>query len=203
MTPLTACRLLGAAAAALLMCAILSPLEAASGDRPALVEQDRQFLYWADESAKADAAMNHLALRQAGEGDIVAFAQRALIADRRLLATLAALAQTRRVSLPQKPDKESRSLGDDMAAVHGGAFDRAFIRDAIAEAGKAIDLYEDEAVSGKSAAIEGFVASALPELQKIHEAACRAELQLAGTAPLMSPSGTVATHQPSPLPMPG
>jgi len=203
MTPLTACRLLAAAAALSVLCALLSPVEAASGDRSALVEQDRHFLYWADESTKADAAMNRLALRQARESDILAFGRRALAADRRRLAALAALAQTRRVSLPQKPDKEHRSLRDDMAAVHGSAFDRAFIRDAIAKAGKAINLYEDEAASGKDAAIEGFVASALPELQKIHEAAYRAELQLAGTAPLMSPSGTVATHQPSPLPMPG
>jgi putative membrane protein len=203
MTPLTPCRVVGAAAALSMLCALLSPLEAASGDRSALVEQDRQFLYWGYESAEADAAMNRLALRQARESDIVAFARRALAADRRHLAALAALAQTRRVSLPQKPDKEGRSLHDDIAAVHGGAFDRVFIRDAIAEAQKAMSLYEDEAVSGKNAAIEGFVASALPELQRIHEAACRAELQLAGTAPLMSPSGTVATHQPSPLPMPG
>jgi predicted outer membrane protein len=203
MTSLTACRLLAAAAALSLLCPLLSPVEAASGDGSALVEQDRQFLYWADESAKADAAMNRLALRQARAGDIVAFARRALAADKRRVARLAALAQARRVSLPQKPDKESRSLHDDIAAVRGGAFDRVFIRNAIAEARKAMSLSEDEAASGKNAAIEGFVASALPELQRIHEAACRAELQLAGTAPLMSPSGTVATHQPSPLPMPG
>lgn len=165
-----------------------------------LAEQDRQFLYWATESGKAAAAMDELALEKSRNPAITGFARHALDEERRRDADLAALGQAHGASPPQAPDKESRDLHDNLAATDGD-FDRLFIRNEVDEARKTINLYEDEALAGESPEIRGLVARELPTLQRIYEAAREAALQLPGMAPLMSSSGTVETHKPSPPPM--
>ena len=186
----------------LVLCAVALAPWRASGKEAGLAEPDRQFLYWASESDKADAAMNRLALDKTRNPSIKQFARRALDEDRRRDAKLAALSQAHRLSPPHEVDKESRDLHDNIAATTGDSFDHLFMRNAVDESQKTIDLYEQEAGSGQSPEIKAFVAEQLPRLQRCYEQARQAEMGLPGTAPLMSPSGAVQTHKPAPPPMP-
>lgn len=166
----------------------------------ALHEQDRQFLYWATESAMADAALSELAVREAPRPAIRNFARQALEQDHRRVAALDALARSHGVSLPAQLDEEYRDLSGAIAAARGGAFDRLFMRTIIAEGRKAIELYDAQAARGESVDLLAFVADTLPELHKADADARRADLLLPGSAPLMSPSGTVDIHRPAPPP---
>ncbi|HWI27150.1 MAG TPA: DUF4142 domain-containing protein [Stellaceae bacterium] len=186
-----------------IFCAVaLAPSWRASATEPAVAEQDRQFLYWASESEKADAAMNQLALDKSQDPLIKQFARNARDEDRQRDSKLVALSQAHHLSLPHALDAESRSLHDNIAAITGDSFDHLFMRNAVDESRKTITLYEQEAGSGKSSDIEAFVAEELPRLQRCYEEAREAEMKLPGTEPLMSPSGVVQTHKPSPPPMP-
>lgn len=172
-----------------------------AGGQAPLNAQDRQFLYWATESGKAHAALNQLAVEKTRNDAIKAFAQQALAENKQREEKLAALSRAHQISPPQQPDKDDRDLHDNLAAMSGDAFDHLFMRNAVAEALKTINLYEQEATGGQSAEIKGFVAAVLPQLQQHYEEARKVDEKLPGTAPLMSPSGTIETHRPMSNPM--
>lgn len=180
---------------------VLAPGLAAASEGPRLSPQDRQFLYWASDSGMADAALSRLASHKAQDAAVKAFAQHALGTYEHAAAQLRALASENGVSPPRQVDKDEHDLHDNLAATSGADFDHLFLRTLIGDTRKMITLYDQEAVTGENTAILGFVAITQPSLRQLDDAARRIDLTLPETAPLMSPSGTIATRQPTPGPM--
>lgn len=135
---------------------------------------------------------------RAGWVSVKAFARRSLAEQDARLKALSARSQS--ITLPHHLDQKYQDLCHNLAAVDPGEFDHLFMRLVVAEERKTIDSYDDEGKAGQSADIEAFVARTLPQLQRHHVEARHVALQLPGTAPLMSPSGVVETHRPSPGP---
>ena len=192
---------------ALLICAACAvPIASAATsdsrtDERQLSDQDRQFLYWANDMGMADAALSRLAEQKTENSAVKDLARRFLEQEKRNRAALNTLAQAHRLSLPREPVKEDRDLHDNLAATRDGEFDHLFMRKMVADIRKTIDLYDQQARTGRAPDVESFVAEALPRLRQLDDRARHADLQLPGTAPLMSPSGTISDHRPSPGPM--
>lgn len=180
---------------------MLAVRPAFASEESQLSGQDRQFLFWATDGAMADAALSRLAAQKAQAPAVKAFAQQALGELERYVAALHDLEHAVGMSPPARTVKEDRDLHDNLAATRGAEFDHLFMATMIGDTRKMIDLYNQEAITGRNPDVLSLVSKLLPRLHQLDEQARRVDLALPKTAPLMSPSGTVATHRASPGPM--
>jgi putative membrane protein len=130
---------------------------------------DRKFATAAAQAGAAEVAEAKLALKKARRADLRKFAEHMVAAHTKANAELAALAKQLGVDLPEGLDPGDQQRVDELTALSGKAFDRAYIIDQISLHDSAVSLFTTEESLGHEAHLRALASSRLPMLKE-HQA---------------------------------
>jgi putative membrane protein len=146
---------------------------------PALSQTDMVFLEQAALGGIADVQFGQLAAAQAARPNVRQFATQ-LVSDRtKVNGTLATLAQSKGVALPEQIDPAHGQILDRLQRERGAVFDHDYLRSQISDHEAAQALYQREANEGTDPDLRAFAAQDVPNIER-HLQEARA---LYGTGP--------------------
>jgi putative membrane protein len=123
------------------------------------------FMPAAAQSGMAEVMLGNLALQKSQNEQVKTFAQ-AMVADHTAAnGELAALAQSKNVTLPTEPDSKHKSAMDKLNGMSGMDFDKAFMKQMVKDHEAAVKLFSRESERGTDAETKAFAAKTLPTLQ--------------------------------------
>ena len=135
-------------------------------------QADRNFVYRATVQCLYDVDLARVAEERASSTAIKDFARsvtnQCRAQDRQL--TLVA-EQHVGVTPPATLDRTHAAMRDQVAALSGQAFDKAYVQDQIAASGRAVHLFLQQSRSGSEPVLQDFAEAALPQLQQRQRAA--------------------------------
>ena len=103
-----------------------------------------------------------------------------------------------RISLPNGPDAEHRTMQQDLERLHGAEFDLRYIRAQVVDHQQTAQLLEYEIGSGENAGLKAFASETLPVVLEHLAIAQRIDAQLTGTAaPEAALEGVAPMAQPN------
>ena len=129
-----------------------------------LAQADMDFAKTAAGAGMAEVKLGKLALQQAKSDQVKQFGQRMVDDHTKANDKLKAIAEKKNIDLPQSPPDEAQKAYDDLQKKSGQEFDQAFMDTMVKDHHKAIDLFQQEAKSGKDADLQGFAKATLPTL---------------------------------------
>ena len=129
----------------------------------------KMFVKNAARDGMAEVALANLALQMASNPDIQSFAKHMIEDHTMANDRLAELATAGKVSLYKDVTPKQKSTKNRLAKLNdrNRSFDRAYLKEAIADHQKAIKAYEKQSKYGTDADIKAFAAETLPKL-KMH-----------------------------------
>ena len=136
---------------------------------------------WMMESAQggmAEVELGNLAKDHASSDAARTFGQHMVDDHSKANDELKALAAQKNVTLPSAVDAKDQAMMDKLSAMKGAAFDKAYIRDMIADHKKDIAEFQKEADSGKDPDVKAWAAKTLPTLQDHLKMAMDAQKQM-------------------------
>ncbi len=129
------------------------------------------FLKEAARSGMKEVELSSLALQRASHPEVRDFAQRMIEDHGRVNQEVQALAERKRVRLPDR-GVDASAVGDHRLAERSGReFDREYMRLNVEEHEKAVELFRKQAQEGKDADVRAFAGRTLPALQEHLETA--------------------------------
>jgi putative membrane protein len=152
------------------------------GASTAAMSSDVEFIKKAAEGGMKEVEVGKLAQSRASDSNVKAFADR-MVKDHGAANTeLMSLAKSKGVMLPPSPDRrsttadaakpESGATGtsgqrpDPLESLKGAEFDRAYMTKMVEDHEKTVQLFEQEANSGKDAEVKAWAAKTLPTLRE-------------------------------------
>jgi len=155
------------------------PPPAAPPAPPPLSEQDSSFINQAALGGLSEVQDGQLAATQAARAAVKAFGQQMVTDHTQVDQQLATLASAKGATPPTTLSDADKAMLAKLSALHGRAFDTAYLRGQIAGHMQMVKLLQQEIAQGTDADLKAFAQSTLPEVQA-HLAKARA---LAGQAP--------------------
>ena len=131
----------------------------------ALSAQDRKFVNTAAGAGAAEVAMGQLAEDHAGSADVKGFAARMVSDHQKAADELKSIAGAKGVTPPEQLSKKDQTDLDKLSKLHGGDFDKAYVKSQLSAHKDAVALFGSESKSGKDADLKQFASSTLPTLQ--------------------------------------
>jgi putative membrane protein len=114
----------------------------------------------------AEVELGNLAKEKASNSDVKQFADRMVTDHSRANDELKQWAQQNKVTLPTELDAKHRATRDRLAKLSGDAFDKAYMRDMLADHRQDVAAFQREAKSGKDADLKAWAGKTLPTLQE-------------------------------------
>ncbi len=137
-----------------------------------VTQRDRNFVYLATVQCLYDVALAKIAEERASSTAVKDFARGVTNGCRAQDRQLAVVAGEHvGVTPPTKLDRSHAAMFDQVAALNGSAFDRAYMQDQIAASTQAVQLFREQSNSGSEPVLQSFAAAALPEFQERRRAA--------------------------------
>jgi putative membrane protein len=127
---------------------------------------DMDFAKTAAAAGMAEVKLGKLAQQQAESDEVKQFGQRMVDDHTKANDQLKAIAEKKNIDLPQGPPDQAQKAYDDLQKKSGQDFDQAFMDTMVQDHHKAVDLFQQEAKSGKDADLQGFATATLPTLQQ-------------------------------------
>ncbi len=149
---------------ALAITLIASPLLAQVPVDPAR-SADAAFIAKAAEGTAADAELATLAVTRATAADVKAFAVRVREAHAAIARELTAMAGTRRIDIPPRPEAVTKAVAT-LSSQRPPAFDAAFLAAMVASREAAVALFEAESRDGRDDEVKEWAARQLPALRE-------------------------------------
>ncbi len=143
--------------AAIALCGV----QAALGET--LSAQDKKFMEDTAKGGMREVHMGHLGVEKGMSQDVKAFSQRLINDHTKANEELAALAKQKGVTLP--PDDPKTAASMPIAKQSGADFDKAFVKDMVADHQKDIAAFEKEASSGGDPDLKSWASKTLPTLR--------------------------------------
>ena len=144
-----------------------------------VTQRDRNFVYRATVHCLYDLELAQLAQERATNPAVRDFARGVTNECRAQDRQLAVVAEEHvGVTPPVTLDRAHAAMRDQIAALSGEAFDRAYARDQIAATDRAAQLFLTQSGSGSEPVLQRLAAAALPGLQQRQRAAHELEGQL-------------------------
>lgn len=142
-------------------------------------QKDRDFVYWATIQCMYDVELANQAAARASSPAVRDFAQRILtecrIQDRRLgLLNEAHIG----ITLPSTLDQKHATQLDQIRALTGPAFDRAYVQDQLTESEETLKLFQDQSNSGSEPVLQRFATTAIPDLEQRQSDTKRLKVQV-------------------------
>jgi putative membrane protein len=89
------------------------------------------------------------------------------------------LASTKGAMFPDSLDPDDKTMRDRLATLSGDAFDRAYMRDMVADHDKDVDAFKRASASLSDVALKAWVAKTLPTLEEHQKSAKAINAKLA------------------------
>ena len=141
---------------------------------------DHTFMMKAAQGGMAEVELGQLAKDKASSDAVKTFGQHMIDDHSKANDELKDLASKKNVTLPADVDAKDRTTKDRLSKLSGEAFDRAYMRDMVADHRKDIAEFEREANNGKDPDVKAWAAKTLPTLQNHLKMAEDTERQIAG-----------------------
>jgi putative membrane protein len=126
---------------------------------------DEEFAMKAATAGNKEVRLGRLASRRARSGAVKSFGRR-MMADHTTSGNkLKAIAARKRIRLPAGLDDEGRAAVDQLSALSGREFDRAYMEMMVADHERAVADFEAEANTGSDRQLRTFARQALPTLR--------------------------------------
>lgn len=126
---------------------------------------EKSFLSKAMACNKAETRFSEIAVKQAESLKVKAYAEKMILAHKRMAKKCDDLATALNVQAAQL-DKDQLGTIDGLERLKGAAFDRAYITRMVQDHEKAIKNFENEAKNGTNADLKKLCNDALPHLQE-------------------------------------
>lgn len=126
---------------------------------------DSAFIMKAAQGGMAEVELGNLAKEHASSSDVKDFGQKMVDDHGKANDELKALAGQKNVTLPTAVDAKSKAMMDKMSKMNGGAFDRAYVKDMVADHKQDIAEFKKEANSGKDPDVKAWASKTLPTLE--------------------------------------
>ena len=136
-------------------------------DKTLLADRDEDFVKHAAQSSKVELAASKLAVTNAANAEVRAFAEKLVTDHTKAGAELQAFVVTKKVELKDDdPDlKTKMTKHESLQRLSGSEFDKEYLEDMISDHENAIVLFSNEALKGKDATIKAWAEKQVPGLR--------------------------------------
>jgi putative membrane protein len=132
---------------------------------PATVSPDSQFIIKAAQGGLAEVELGNLAKDHAKNSDVKDFGQKMVDDHSKANDELKALALQKNVTLPNEVDPKAKAVMSKLSGLSGDAFDRAYVKDMVADHKEDIAEFRKEANNGKDPDVKAWASKTLPTLE--------------------------------------
>jgi putative membrane protein len=131
----------------------------------ALSAADKKFVTEAAIGGMAEVEMGKMAADKASSADVKAFGQRMVDDHSKANDELKAFAAQKSVTLPAALDATHKAKADQMGKLSGAAFDRAYVREMVADHNKDVAAFKHASTTAADADLKAWAAKTLPTLE--------------------------------------
>ena len=135
------------------------------GTATAMTNEDKEFVSKAGMGGLAEVLLGGLALRNASNADVKAFAQRMVTDHTTANAELAQLAITKGLALPTELAGEHKDALDHLSSLSGAEFDKAYMTHMVEDHEKDVAEFDKASTSATDSDVKGWAGKTLPTLQ--------------------------------------
>jgi putative membrane protein len=137
------------------------------GTAGAATRDDSRFVCYAGVSRLAAVAYGLMAQKRSANPTVLRFAERTIDDNKRAYAELDELArQQDAMTMPTRLDEEHAAIRSQLSPLAGDAFDRAYVRQLIAEDRQAMQLQQEELARGNEPLLKRYAVNAMKKLQE-------------------------------------
>lgn len=126
---------------------------------------DRRFVQSAAMGGMAEVELGRLAQDKASSDEVKAFGARMVEDHGKANETLKGIAASQGAEVPASLDRKHRATVEKLGKLSGAEFDRAYMKQMVADHEKTVGDFKAQAEAGKNAPLKDFAATALPTLQ--------------------------------------
>jgi putative membrane protein len=137
----------------------------AMGTAKHMTASERMFIRKAAEGGKAEVELGKLAQEKAASPEVKQFGERMVNDHSKANDQLKEVAQKEGVTLPTKLDAKDAATKARLEKLSGEAFDRAYMKDMVADHAKDVREFKNEAKNGKDPDVKNFAAQTAPTLE--------------------------------------
>ena len=129
-------------------------------------DNDRQFLLHAASSGMAEVQLGQLATERAASAEAKQFGQRMVDDHTKANQELRTLAPARNLPAAIAIDPKHQAMADQLATLHGAAFDREYMAGQVTDHEEAVMLFTAAAKESQDAEVKAWAAKTLPILKE-------------------------------------
>jgi putative membrane protein len=137
----------------------------AMGTAKHMTASDRMFIRKAAEGGEAEVELGKLAQEKAASPEVKQFGERMVNDHSKANDQLQEVVQKEGVTLPTKLDAKDAATKARLEKLSGEAFDRAYMKDMVADHTKDVREFKNEAKNGKDPDVKNFAAQTAPTLE--------------------------------------
>lgn len=127
---------------------------------------DQTFMMKAAQGGMAEVQLGNLAKDHAESQDVKDFGQKMVDDHGKANDELKNLASQKNVPLPSEIDAKDKAIYDRLSKLKGAAFDRAYMRDMVADHRADVAEFRREASSGKDPDVKSWASKTVPTLEE-------------------------------------
>jgi len=143
---------------------------------------DRTFVIAAAESGAKEVAMGKLAVGQASQESVKAFAQHMVKDHTRVNGELQTLATARQIELTGANDSARDEVAAKFGTQPGTGFDRAYLDEMVKDHQTTVALFEQQSRDGEDAPLKAWAGKQLPVLREHLKMAQQLQAKVSGTS---------------------
>jgi putative membrane protein len=127
---------------------------------------DHTFATKAAQGGLAEVQLGNLAKDKASNPDVKSFGERMVADHTKANDELKEIASKKGITLPTSMDAKSQATYDRLSKLSGAEFDRAYMRDMVADHKTDVNEFKQESERGTDPDLKAFAAKTLPTLQE-------------------------------------
>ena len=141
------------------------PKQATRGTSGSLSAADRAFAREAAQGGLAEVDLGNLTKEKASNGDVKQFGDKMVTDHSKANDELKSLAEQKSITLPSSVAAKDKATEARLSKLSGDSFDKAYMRDMVADHEHDVAAFRKEAKSGKDADLKAFASKTLPTLE--------------------------------------
>jgi putative membrane protein len=169
-----------ALACVVVLLVIAGPAQARAG------RMDRTFVQKASQAGIAEVQAAQMAIDRAVDANVRIFAQRMIIDHGRLNRQLDRIASSESLPTPVYSDARDRAAMNQLSALNGADFDRAYMRQQVDAHRAAVALFKSEKNQGRDPRLRQFAVASLPLIESHQSMGYQVAASLVPTSSLMA-----------------
>lgn len=141
---------------------------------------DTKFAHEAAIGGMTEVELGKVAVQKASNDKVKQFGQRMIDDHTKAGDQLKSLAAKKNITLPTEMDAKSKAMVDKMSGMSGAAFDKAYMKDMVADHRKDIAEFQKEASTGSDTDLKSWASTTLPTLEEHQRLAQEANSAVGG-----------------------